>query len=705
MKDKYFHHVLFGFLALLIALAFSVIHMFQSSNFDHTYFHLAPVFIFATLVMGGGACLLIYIRLKKDLRITLEKLRLSEQRFKLAIDATMAAVWHYNLVTGEIDCSDQYYSMLGYQPKEFKMSRDKFFELLHPDDIKHVARTFNDYIDGTIETYQVDFRLRAKDGNWVWVLSGGKAIEWDEDGHPARIAGTNINITEEKKAKALLRKSEERYRLIVENMDQYIYVICEGEIVFATQNLSELMEPPYTLETLLNSIHDDDLESSEEHRGDMSTEQILNKRFSTDKIKFVLPDKTFRWMRVHSAHILWQGKSARLVCWRDITEHVEASERQTLLEKHLFETQKMNALAAMADGISRSYNNYIQVIGGNVELALSTSRPDEQNYQHLKKIESVLADSAELMDAFALFSHNDESSKQIIDLNLLLERLFKTLRCILPRNITIRYKLKAMNKIKAANPVEIGQAIMNLVLNARDAMPEGGHIIFYAYDVTGNATSDDSSGYVGLDVIDQGGGIDKEILPRIFEPFFTTKQKSKNLGLGLYMTYTIVHNNGGYIESKNVACGARFKLWFPAEISSAQLAEVIAFPIGGNETILLVDDNTGINTTTSDYLRRYGYHVISAYCAEEALSIYEDSPHKIDLVIVDLIMPGMGGISCIRELSKINPDVKIIVASGYVDNVFIGNEVRAIVKKIIRKPYLSGGIILNTVRNVLDAKM
>jgi nitrogen-specific signal transduction histidine kinase len=406
-------------------------------------------------------------------------------------------------------------------------------------------------------------------------------------------------------------------------------------------------------------------------------------------------------MESHSTPVLWEEHPAQLICWRDVTDRIISEEREKQLEHHLFQTQKMSALASMADRISRQYKNYMQIIGGNVELALSVAHPSEEYYTQLKKIESVVARSTELMNMFAAFSH-ETPTRETIDLNATLKELYPTLQCVIPNNITLRYLLRAKNRIQATRPIEIGQSIMNLVLNACEAMPEGGEIVLYSHDILPKGINAHSSPYVGLDIIDQGHGIPENIMPRIFDPFFTTRNKDRHLGLGLYTTYTMITGCGGFVECKNVLCGTRFKLWFPAKASAGNSAKIISFPVGGNETILLVDDNQDINVTTVDYLRRFGYNVIPMYCAEEALHFYEKAGDTVDLVIMDLVMPGMGGIEGIKKLYEMNSNVKIIVASAYVDDIFTDSDAQALVSGVIHKPYLSGGLILNTIRKVLD---
>ncbi len=707
MNKRRFHYVLTGGTLLLVALlVFAFYHYQTGSHYNCNWNAPASSPCFFTI---AGLCLVLlaliyfHLRLANVVRTMRRKLDLSRQQLQSALDAVGDAAWHFDIATGDILCNSNFYTLLGHEPGAFALSLEKLSELTHPEDVAHLKQIIHDYINGHLDAFQLEFRVQALDDRWVWLLWRGKTVEWDNAGNPLKIAGTSIDITERKKAKALLRASEERYRLVVENMDEYIFIVCRDDIVFATPNLAELVTPPFTINELLKCLSQDNTHPHRETPSVNPSPQLEKETIYGGKGRIRLTNGQERWMETHSSPVLWEDHPARLICWRDITDKIVTEQREKQLETHLFQTQKMSALASMAERISRQYRNYMQIIGGNVELALSAAHPAEEYYNQLKKIESVVSRSTDLMNMFASFSSQDTpSSKEIVDLNATLEGLYPTLQCIIPRNITLRYLLKAENRIQAVPPLEIGQAIMNLVLNACDAMPGGGDIVVYSHDIHPGPEQGHTTPFVGLDVIDQGDGIPEEIKSQIFDPFFTTKDKRRHMGLGLYTTYTLVNNCSGFIECKNVACGARFKLWFPAIPSSARMARVISFPIGGNETILLVDDNQDINATTAEYLRRFGYNVVPAYCAEEALHYYENNMEEIDLVIMDLVMPGIGGIEGIRKLKQINPEINIIVASAYLDDLFTDSDVRFLVRETLRKPYLAGGHILTSIRDVLD---
>jgi CheY-like chemotaxis protein len=298
-----------------------------------------------------------------------------------------------------------------------------------------------------------------------------------------------------------------------------------------------------------------------------------------------------------------------------------------------------------------------------------------------------------------------------VELNLEVRSVCKLLERSIPKMISIELHLAERLKIINADPAQLEQIMMNLGVNARDAMPDGGNLIFETENVILDeeyckthleATTGE---YVMLSVSDTGNGMEKEIAEHIFEPFYTTKETGKGTGLGLSTVYGIVKRHGGnvncYSESGH---GATFKIYFPVieqERAVAEEKEVQVPVSGGNETILLVDDEESIRELGEDILVRFGYTVVTASDGESALEIYRRKEQKIDLVVLDLIMPGMGGRRCLEEILKIDSEATVIIASGYSANGKVKEALESGAVEFIGKPYNIKDM-LRKVRNVLD---
>lgn len=301
---------------------------------------------------------------------------------------------------------------------------------------------------------------------------------------------------------------------------------------------------------------------------------------------------------------------------------------------------------------------------------------EDPDYRYLKEIDKTAQKASELTKGLLIFSRKLESKLMPLDLNHEVKQVYELLYRTIPKMIDIKLYLSEDLKIINADSLQLEQVIMNLGINAKDAMPEGGELIFETKNVNLDEEYCDTNfevtpgEYVLLSVADTGHGIDKSVMEHIFEPFYTTKEKGKGTGLGLSIVYGIIKNHGGHIICYSEAGkGTVFKLYFPvlAESNFEQETDVIddAELRRGNETILLVDDEEIIRNNGKNMLARFGYKVITAEDGEQAVKLYEAEKDHIDLIILDLGMPGMGGHKCMEELLRINPEAKVIVCSGY----------------------------------------
>jgi PAS domain S-box-containing protein len=387
----------------------------------------------------------------------------------------------------------------------------------------------------------------------------------------------------------------------------------------------------------------------------------------------------------------------------DITE-------QKHLETRLQEAQKMEAVGTLAGGIAHDFNNLLQAILGYADLLLLRKGKGEPRSRELQMIVSASKKGAELTQQLLTFSRKVESKLRPTDLNLGVENMRKILARTLPKMIEVDLLLSDNLSFVNADPVQMEQVLMHLAVNAKDAMPNGGRLTIK----TENVILDEEycrthpearpGEYALLEVSDTGHGMAEETLKHIFDPFFTTKGLAKGTGLGLAMVYGIVKSHDGYITcTSDFGTGTTFKIYLPA----VEQEEEPEMPVekdlyrGGTETILVVDDEGFVRDVARQILTEVGYTAIVAHDGESALQLYEQERGRIDLVILDLIMPGIGGRKCLEKLLKINPKAKIIAASGFSDIEPMKETVEAGAKGFIGKPYEMMGF-LKVVREVLD---
>jgi len=407
----------------------------------------------------------------------------------------------------------------------------------------------------------------------------------------------------------------------------------------------------------------------------------------------------------------WLGKKVvgRVWSFRDISE-------RTRLEDQLRQSQKMEAVGQLAGGIAHDFNNLLTAIAGNSEFLLEQLTADDPRREDVLEIKKASDRAAVLTRQLLAFSRRQMVSPVVLDLNSVVNSMEKMLKRLIGEHISlVTVCPPGLGRVKA-DPGQIEQVIMNLVVNARDAMPNGGKLTIE----TGNIVLDESYSqehvgskpgrYVMLSVSDTGCGMDAETQKHIFEPFFTTKEQGKGTGLGLSTVYGVAKQNQGYIWLYSEAgIGTTIKIYLPIveEVpdQTTVASVLLAQPAAGTETILLVEDEESVRTLVGKILRKSGYTVILCPNGEEALSRCKSHSGRIDLLLSDLVMPKMGGPETARQVLSLKPDTKVLFMSGYTDTTKVNFRDLSSMEKIpfLPKPFTQEGL-LRKVREVLDSQ-
>ncbi len=397
---------------------------------------------------------------------------------------------------------------------------------------------------------------------------------------------------------------------------------------------------------------------------------------------------------------------------RDISERLKAEKEKDELQSQLMQAQKMEAIGTLAGGIAHDFNNILAAILGYSELALDEARNERATPRELEQIINSAYRGQVLIKQILAFSRKMGPELKPLNLNKVISDTIPLIEHTIPKMISVELNFDENLHLINGDANQIEQILLNLAVNASEAMPGGGRLVIETANETlqeeyVNAHFDPKPGdYVLLTVSDTGEGMDKNTVEHVFEPFFTTKEVGKGTGLGLASAFGIVKSHGGHITCySEPGQGTLFKIHIPVLEEVDQPAESSRGNVdvikGGNETILLVDDEKALRETGSRILNTMGYQVVTASNGEEAFTKYRNRQAEIDLVILDIGMPGMGGHRCLQEILALSPNAKVIIASGYSYGMQLKDTLAAGATGYIAKPF-GKDALLKKVRNVLD---
>jgi len=503
-----------------------------------------------------------------------------------------------------------------------------------------------------------------------------------------------------------LRKSEERYRAIFDNASLGIFVVDDRE-VFQECNSVLLAMLGYTQQemqqlTFVDITHPEDIENSRQNLQDVQAGKIANYR---SEKRFVRKDGTTMWGDL-SVSGIWDSKGR---CELVIGVIADMTDRRNL-EAQLLQAQKMEALGTLAGGIAHDFNNLLQAVLGYTEILIERRKSDSADSEALHRIHTAGRRGTTLIRNLLAFSRKVQPELSIVDLNREVVEIQKLLFHTIPKTIKIVVRSKDYVDKIMADASQISQILMNLAVNARDAMPEGGTLSIE----TENILLEDGycrihpelqpGDYVLLTVSDTGHGMDAQTLERIFDPFFSTKEVGKGTGLGLATVYGIVKQHHGHISCySEPGKGTVFNIYFPAikREDRAETPEEQVEPRRGSETILLADDEEILRDLGTNILENFGYHVLVAGDGQGALEMYKAHRGSISLVLLDLNMPKLDGVSCMTEILKLDPHARVLIATGLLEYVTDETVMNRGASGFVSKPY-STRKLLSQVREILD---
>ncbi len=632
-----------------------------------------------------------------------EALRKSEERFQLSARASAAGLWDWDLASGEVWFSPRCAEMLGYAPGELGSRADVGAKLIHPDDLARIERAVEAHTSGEAERLDVDVRMRAKSGAWLWIHCTAQAV-FDASGRATRMVGSNSDITERRLAQLALEESELRFRELAGHVHEVFWIIdaARSKTLYVSPAYESIWgqscESLYASWTAwLDAVHPDDRARVERVVRGTDPPQAHDEVYRIHR-----PDGSMRWIRDRGYPVRDAcGEVYRVVgTAEDITE-------QKKLEAQLLRTQRLESIGRLAGGVAHDLNNTLHPITLATEL-LATGESDPERLRLFETIESSARRGKEMVQQVLAFARGGVDSKlSRVDLGVVAREVRNVLRNTFPKNVELVIDEAPGLWRVDADATQLHQVLVNLCVNARDAMPGGGKILIMLCNELARAEPcGEPKRLVQLRVIDGGAGIAPEHLEQLFDPFFSTKEAGQGTGLGLPTVLRIVEGHGGTIDVESqVGQGTSVHIRLPAASSGspseAPPSSTKRLPRGQGELVLVVDDEQSIQFVAKMTLERFGYRVLVASQGEEALRLHRARAQEIDLVLTDVSMPVMDGPTLVRELRSLNPGILVVASSGIATNSHHFEEHDTARTIFLPKPY-SSSLLLETVRAAFE---
>jgi PAS domain S-box-containing protein len=601
-----------------------------------------------------------------------EELKASESRLRAILDAALDSVV---TIDGEgviVGWNGKSESMFGWTAAEAEGRR--LSELIIPEPYREKyhdgLRRFLVSELGPLLNHQIEMPALCRDGQEIPVELAIVPIRL---GTGWAFSAFIRDLSERRKAEAVLQAAQARLAQVVS---------ASVAVIYATRVLRNTFQPTWVSDNVerltgyavhealaprwwFENVHPDDQARAAEELAGTLVRQVFSCEY-----RFRFRDGSYRWIRDEARLLLdADGNPVELIgTWIDITERRN-------LEAQLQHAQRLDAIGQLAGGIAHDFNNVLTAISGNADLLLEQLAPGDSRREDVEEIRSATLRAATLTRQLLAFSRRQVLQPQVLNLAKVLDKMERMLQRLLGEHIELVCEPEAAQGDVEVDPGQIEQVLLNLVVNARDAIAGTGKITIATSNVTIDATyarshpSATSGEFVMLSVSDTGRGMTAEVRQRLFEPFFTTKEAGHGTGLGLATVYGIVKQSGGFIQvASEPGQGATFRVYMPRVAKSGRRLSADAATDNacrGTETILLVEDETAVRKVARGILEHYGYRVLEARLPVEALALAHSFSGTIEIVVTDVVMPGMSGPEMVKQLLQLRPGIKVLYASGY----------------------------------------
>ncbi|HWA57974.1 MAG TPA: PAS domain S-box protein, partial [Gemmatimonadales bacterium] len=653
------------------------------------------------LQMHGDDIVLAVVHDVTEQRLAEQALRESRERLQLCIEHAPASLAMLDRDMRYISVSRRW--LADYQLGDVDLRGRSHYEIF-PEIPERWREIHRRALAGEVVRADAD-EFRRADGS-VQVLRWEVRPWRDPDSAVGGILIFSEDISDSLRTRAELGESEARFRQLAESIHEVFWLTDaeKGRIIYISPGYEQIWGR--TCESLhqhpsgwLDAVHPDDREQV--------LQALPRQAIGTydQEYRIIRPDGSIRWVRDRAFPV--RDDTGRVTRVAGVAEDITARRQ---LESQVRQTQKMESVGLLAGGVAHDFNNWLTVISGSSELLLmETPDEDTERRELLQEIQHASERATALTRQLLAFSRREVIEPRLLDLNTVILDTEKMLRRLLGEDIQLGTALAAGLGTVKVDPGQWTQVLMNLAVNARDAMPTGGRLVM---ETRAELVSEDASRglplkrgeYVVLSISDTGSGMSPEVRARIFEPFFTTKGIGKGTGLGLAVVHGIVTQSGGHVEVQSEpGKGTRFTIYVPVAGGTARVASAgsTAGLLRGSETILLVEDEESIRRVAVQGLRNNGYRVLHAADGPEALRILGQHDGLLDLVVTDVVMPRMSGRELAETILATRPAVKVLYTSGYTDDAVVRHGIMQAEVAFLSKPY-TPSVLLRKIREVLE---
>jgi len=632
----------------------------------------------------------------------------TENKYRLLANNVSDVIWTLDLNLNFQYLSPSLCHLTGYSEQE--ANEIEIQDLFPEESIARIKAFLEPSVQSTDQdldqTFTFETELICKDKSRIWIENKANFI-LNNCGRPEHLVGVSRDISERRHIQDQLYRSEEDYRVITETAQDAIFTFDDhGYITFANNSSARIFR--YSTNSLVG----------------MSVKTIIPEAFSTSPLELeqlsnenvaltgITANNEDLSLEISFAKHERLGRFYFIGIARDLSQRKQDEIERGQLQSQLLASQKMESIGQLTGGIAHDFNNLLVAINGYAELGLNKQNLDKDQTHYFSEIKLAGKRAAEMTHKLLAFSRRQIIEPSVLDLRELIDGLKSMLQRLLPESIQIEFNPESQAKsLKVlADKGQIEQILVNLAVNARDSMPQGGDLTItcHEFEIKDDFIEKHSDARLGtyavIQVEDSGFGMSDEVQKRIFEPFFTTKPEGLGTGLGLSVVFGITKQHNGFVTINSEAGkGSVFKVFLPK--AEGQVREPKApfevTTIGGHESILIVEDNRQVRDLACIILKEAGYQVFSAVDGLEAISTFREFASKIDLVILDVVMPRMGGLEVLQKMQTIKPDIKVIFTSGYSNQGIHTNFILERGLEFIQKPYHPEWL-RKKIRSVLD---